>query len=135
MTVVRAMLAFLDRDYLPRLLLVLLAYALVPLAEIFFFLYLGSVIGNYLVIVLAAVAAVAGAFGGFAQARRLAESERGMPPSEAAGLAVAAVLLITPGFITDLVGFLLLVPRLRKWAGERVAPYSRKILYPSRRTR
>jgi len=129
------MLAFLDRDYLPRLLLVLLAYAVVPLGEVFFFLFLGSVIGIYLVIALVAVASVAGAFVGAAQARRLASSARGATPSEAAGLAAAAILLITPGFITDVVGFLLLIPRLRKWAGERLAPYSLKILYPNRRTR
>jgi UPF0716 protein FxsA len=135
MTPRRMLLAFLDRDYLFKLLLVLLAYSLVPLGEIFFFLFLGSLIGNYLVLVLAAVAGVAGAFVGTMQVRRLTSASREAPPSDVAGLAVAAVLLITPGFLTDVVGFLLLVPRVRAWAAARVVPYSRKILYASRSTR
>ncbi len=115
------MLAFIDRDYLFKLIVALLVYALVPLGEIFFFLFLGSLIGNYLVLVLAAVAGVAGAFAGIAQARRLFAASRSAPVSELAGLAVAAVLLITPGFITDVLGFLLLVPAIRAWAGARAA--------------
>jgi UPF0716 family protein affecting phage T7 exclusion len=38
-----------------------------------------------------------------------------------AGLLVSALLLITPGFVTDAVGFLFLVPTLRAWAGRRAA--------------
>jgi UPF0716 family protein affecting phage T7 exclusion len=37
------------------------------------------------------------------------------------GLLVSAALLITPGFVTDAAGFLLLVPSLRAWAGRRLA--------------
>ena len=121
MTPSRSLAAFLDRDYLFKLILALLAYALVPLGEIFFFLFLGSLIGNYLVLVLAAVAGVVGAVAGIAQARRWAQAARKAPVEEAAGLAAAALLLITPGFITDVVGFLLLVPPLRAWAGRRAA--------------
>ena len=115
------MLAFLDRGYLFKLLVALLAYSLVPLGEIFFFLFLGSLIGNYLVLVLAAVAGVGGAFAGIAQARRLAAAGREVPVPEMAGLAAAALLLITPGFITDVLGFLLLVPPVRTWAGGHAA--------------
>ena len=121
MTPDRTFLALLDRDYLPRLLLVLLAYAVVPLGEIFFFLFLGSLIGNYLVLVLAVVTGVGGAFAGIMQVRRLAASARTAPSPEVAGLAAAAVLLITPGFLTDVLGLLLLVPAIRHWAGERAA--------------
>ncbi len=117
------MLAFLEKDYLFKLLLVLLAYALVPLGEIFFFLYLGSLIGNYLVLVLAAVTGVLGALAGVAQARRLSEAARGGPAAELAGLAAAALLLITPGFITDVIGLLLLIPSVRTWTGGRAAAF------------
>jgi UPF0716 protein FxsA len=123
MTSTHAMRAFLERGYLFKLLLALLAYSLVPLGEIFFFLFLGSLIGNYLVLVLAAVAGVAGAFAGIVQGRRLLSAPREAPVSELAGLAVAALLLITPGFITDVLGFLLLVPPVRAWAGRHAAAF------------
>jgi UPF0716 family protein affecting phage T7 exclusion len=38
-----------------------------------------------------------------------------------AGLLASALLLITPGFVTDAAGFLLLVPSLRAWLGRRIA--------------
>jgi UPF0716 family protein affecting phage T7 exclusion len=38
-----------------------------------------------------------------------------------AGLLVSALLLITPGFVTDVAGFLLLVPSLRESLGRRIA--------------
>lgn len=126
MTPTRQALALIEKDLLFKLLLVLFAYSLVPLGEIFLFLYMASLIGNYLVLVLAAVAGVVGAFAGIAQARRIAARLKSVSVSpratvEMAGLLVAGLLLVTPGFLTDLVGFLLLVPSVRLWAGRRAA--------------
>jgi UPF0716 protein FxsA len=126
MTPRRQILALIDRDLFFKLLLAFLAYSLVPLAEIFFFLYLASLIGNYLVLVLAALAGVTGAFLGISQARRIAArlktgSTADRASVEMAGLVVAGILLITPGFLTDLAGFLLLVPPIRIWTGRRAA--------------
>jgi len=126
MTPTRQALVLIEKDLLFKLVLAFLAYSLVPLGEIFFFLFLASLIGNYLVLVLAAVAGVAGAFAGIAQARRIAarlKSVSGSPRAtvEMAGLLVAGLLLVTPGFLTDLVGFLLLVPAVRLRAGRRAA--------------
>jgi UPF0716 protein FxsA len=129
------MLAFLDRDYLFKLILALLVYSLVPIGEIFLFVYIGSVIGNYLVLILAAVVGVVGALAGIAQARRVASGLRavlargsyaGPQLVDAAGLMAAAIFLVTPGFLTDIAGFLLLVPSLRVWVGRRVASVLRK---------
>ena len=113
MTPLRQMLTLIERDLLFKLILAFLAYSLVPLGEIFFFLYLASLLGNYLVLVLAAVIGVAGAFLGISQGRRLVARLKTGPGSdratiEMAGLLVAGILLITPGFLTDLAGFLLL---------------------------
>ncbi len=126
MTSARQVLTLLEKDLLFKLLLAFLAYSLIPLGEIFLFLYLASLIGNYLVLVLAAVAGVAGAGAGIAQARRIAarlKSVSGSPRAtvEMAGLLVAGLLLVTPGFLTDLAGFLLLVPAIRLRAGRRAA--------------
>jgi UPF0716 protein FxsA len=111
------------------MILFLLLFAAVPLAEVFLFLYLGNLIGNYLVLILAAVAGVAGALIAFDQFRRgLATLQTRIqqaryPGNEfvtLTGLVVAGVLLITPGFVTDVCGYLLLVPRIRAAVGRRL---------------
>lgn len=126
---------FLDGDSLFRLILVFLVYSLLPLGEIFLFVYIGSLIGNYLVLILAAVVGIAGAIAGLGQVRRIgaelktllaAGSYAGPQIVHAAGLMAAAILLVTPGFFTDIAGFLLLVPSARVWAGRRLAVLLRK---------
>jgi len=117
------LLTLIEKDLFFRLLLVFLAYSLVPLGEIFFFLYLASLVGNYLVMIAAALVGVVGAFLGLSQARRIAARLKAArssdhPGVEMAGLVVAGILLITPGFLTDVAGYLLLVPPLRAWAGR-----------------
>jgi UPF0716 protein FxsA len=130
MTPLRVLLVLLDRDFLFKLILALLAWSLVPLGEIFLFIFLATLVGNSLVLILAAVAGVIGVCAGISQARRAvsrlwaalsAGSYPGREAVDLGGLAVSALLLITPGFLTDAVGFLLLVPSLRAWVGKRVA--------------
>jgi UPF0716 protein FxsA len=126
MTDIRPSLKALDRDLLFKVILFLLVYALVPLAEIFLFIYLGTLIGNYLVFVAAAVAGLPGASILLSQARRIrarlrSKADRGQRPEEEltdlAGMAVGGILLVTPGFLTDLFGYLLLVPFFRERIG------------------
>jgi UPF0716 protein FxsA len=130
MTPLRVMLVFFDRDFLFKLILALLAWSLVPLGEIFLFIFLASLVGNSLVLILAAVAGVIGVCAGISQARRAASRLRaalaagtypGRDAVDLGGLVVSALLLITPGFLTDAAGFLLLVPSLRAWVGKRMA--------------
>jgi UPF0716 protein FxsA len=110
------------RDFFFKLIGILLLYSLVPLAEIFLFIYLGELIGNYLVLIIAAVAGMGGALIAFSHAQGARERLRaqlhagrypGREFADLAGIIVSAILLITPGFITDLCGYLLLVPALR----------------------
>ena len=126
MTDIRPSLKALDRDLLFKVILFLLVYALVPLAEIFLFIYLGTLIGNYLILVAAAVAGLPGASILLGQARRIrarlrSKAERGQRPgqelTDLAGIAVAGILLVTPGFLTDLLGYLLMVPFVRERLG------------------
>lgn len=114
------------KDLLFKLILVLLLYSLVPLAEIFLFIYLGELIGNYLVLTLAAVAGMGGALIAIGQARKTIERlrakiRRGKYPGrefvDLAGIIVGGILLITPGFMTDLFGYLLMIPALRDLLG------------------
>ncbi len=129
MTSLHTILKLLGTDGLFKLILFLLAYALVPLAEIFFFLFVGNLLGNYLVLVLAVVAGVGGAFSVLAELQRALERLKttirkghypGREYADIAGLAAAGILLITPGFITDLIGFVLLVPSVRTALGKAI---------------
>jgi UPF0716 protein FxsA len=101
----------------------LLLFFTVPLVEIYVLLEVGGVIGVLPTIALVVLTAVMGA--GLIRAQGLAtlgrvqqQLERGELPAvaiiEAALLLVAGALLLTPGFVTDTIGFLILVPPLRR---------------------
>jgi UPF0716 protein FxsA len=121
MTDTRPLLRFLDRDYLFRLILFLLAYSLVPIAEIILFISLGNLIGNYLTFALAAVAGIGGAFVALTQGQRtrerlMARIRQGEDPSRE--FINGAGILVTPGFITDALGYVLLIPVVRAAVGR-----------------
>jgi UPF0716 protein FxsA len=129
MTEARLLIKFLDRDYLFKLIAFLLAYSVVPIGEIIFFIYLGNLIGNYYTIALAAVAGVGGALAALGQAQRTLAKLRarvregeypGQELIELAGILAASLLLLTPGFITDVLGYVLLVPVVRDAVGRAV---------------
>ena len=95
----------------------------VPLIEVFLFIKVGSYIGAYNTISLTLITAIIGViyarYEGFNTLRsaipQLKKDE--IPIYEiisGAALAFAALLLILPGFVTDLLGFLLIFPPTRK---------------------
>ena len=105
----------------------------VPLIEIFLFIKVGSYIGAYNTISLTLITAIIGIiyarYEGFNTLRsaipQLKKDE--IPIYEiisGAALAFAALLLILPGFATDLLGFLLIFPPTRK---VFVSKFSKKV--------
>ena len=96
----------------------------IPLVEIYLLIKVGGIIGAFNTIFLIFFTAITGVYfarleglnavrSGFSQ---LVKNE--LPIYEiisGAALAFAALLLIIPGFLTDLVGFLLIVPVTRKF--------------------
>ena len=102
---------------------VILSIILVPIIEIYLFIEIGSQIGAFNTISLIIITAIIGVFyaryeglntirSGFSQ---LIKNE--LPAYEiisGAAIAFAALLLILPGFATDLIGFLLIFPLTRK---------------------
>ena len=102
---------------------VLLLIILVPILEIYLFIKIGSQIGAFTTISLIFVTAIIGVY--YARYEGLNTLWSGvsqlyknqMPLFElmsGAALAVAAFLLILPGFATDLLGFLIIFPLTRK---------------------
>ena len=102
---------------------VLLAIILVPIIEIYLFIKIGSQIGAFNTISLIFITAIIGIIyaryeglntlrSGFSQ---IVKNE--LPAYEiisGAAIAFAALLLIIPGFATDILGFLLIFPLTRK---------------------
>jgi UPF0716 protein FxsA len=110
--------------------LLAIAFILVPLAELAVLIAVGDWIGLVPTLVLLLVVSVAGAWlakrEGLAAWRRfqLALAEGRMPTVEVADgamILLAGALLLTPGFLSDVVGVLLLLPPTRAMA-RRLAP-------------
>ena len=102
---------------------VLITLILIPILEIFLFIKIGGQIGAINTISLIFITAIIGVF--YARYEGLNTLRTGLnqliknelPAYEmisGAAIAFAAILLIIPGFATDLIGFLLIFPLTRK---------------------
>ena len=108
----------------------LLLFTIVPLVELFLLVKLGTVVGVGPTVALVIFTGILGAWlarqQGLGVLRRLSEDlAKGRLPAEALidGLliVVAGAVLLTPGLLTDALGFLLLVPRTRAAVRRLVA--------------
>jgi UPF0716 protein FxsA len=110
-----------------------LLFTCVPLVELYILLQIGSVIGAANTILLVILTGVLGAFLAQREGIRtlrtiqsvMARGEMpGEPLLDALLILVAGFVLITPGILTDLLGFLLLIPatrlRIRVWVKRQL---------------
>ena len=102
----------------------LLLIILIPILEIYLFIKIGAQIGAITTIILTFVTAIVGIYyakyeglntlkSGFAQLSRNETPKYEMVSG--AAIAIAALLLIIPGFATDIIGFLIIFPTTRKF--------------------
>ena len=108
--------------------LLFLIFLLVPVLEIYLLIEIGNLIGAVWTVTAVVGTAALGAGlvrrqGLAALARFRSATQVGELPAvtiiEGLALLVAGALLLTPGFFTDLVGFLLLTPPLRQFLVSR----------------
>jgi UPF0716 protein FxsA len=101
-----------------------LAFTLVPFIEIYLLIKIGAQVGAFNTILIVILTGLLGAslarLEGIKTMTKVRESmNRGELPAEemldAMLIFVAGVVLLTPGFITDLTGLALLVPQARFW--------------------
>ena len=108
---------------------ILLAIILIPVIEIYLLIKIGSQIGALTTILLIFTTAIIGIYyakyeglntlkAGFAQLNNNQAPTYEM--LSGAAIAMAAVLLIIPGFITDLIGFSLIFPLSRKFIFDNI---------------
>jgi UPF0716 protein FxsA len=107
---------------------ILLSIILIPIVEIYLFIKVGSQIGAFTTILLIFSTAVVGIY--YAKYEGLntlkagfVQLSRNEPPAyeiiSGAAIAFAALLLIIPGFATDILGFLIIFPISRKFFFNR----------------
>ncbi len=103
--------------------LLLLLFIAIPIIEIYLLIEVGDAIGALPTVGLVLLTAAIGVFllrmQGLATAMRVRETvERGGLPAlemlEGVVLLICGALLLTPGFFTDAIGFLALIPPLRR---------------------
>lgn len=115
--------------------IILLALIAVPLIEIAIFIEVGGLIGPLPTIALVIAIAIGGTWllrrqglGTFQRAQ--AALNRGeMPVADVMDgfvLVFAALLMVTPGLLTDAIGLLLLIPALRRRFGQAVVRWAMK---------
>ena len=110
-------------------LLLVLLFVIGPIAEIYVLLTAGGAFGVLPVLGACVLTAVVGGFllriqGLSALHEAQKDMAAGAPPvnalTDGVFLVLSAPLLMTPGFITDAVGFALLTPFIRRWIAKRV---------------
>ena len=126
----KGLMRIIDRGFLLKALYLALLYSLVPVGEIAFILYLRSFFGNYL---LVAAVLFTGLFGVAVTWKLISSSLRalsarvrsGSYPDEEfallAGSLITGLFLVTPGFITDVIGLLFVLPVIRRAVGRAMA--------------
>lgn len=104
-------------------------FTIVPLIEVLLLLEIGNQIGTLNTVLLIILTGILGAYlmrlQGFAVFREIQENlGRGIPPAkkivEGALVLAGGILLLTPGFFTDTIGFLLLIPQTRHYLLEKI---------------
>ena len=108
---------------------ILVSIILIPIVEIFLFIKIGAQIGAFNTIFLIFITAIVGIY--YAKYEGLNTLKSGYlqinnnrnPTYEVisgAAIAIAAILLIIPGFASDLVGFILIFPLTRKYLIKKI---------------
>ena len=109
---------------------ILLAIILVPVIEIYLLIKIGSQIGPITTILLIFTTAIVGVYYAKYEGLNLLKSgflqlSRNQSPTyeviSGAAIAFAALLLIIPGFATDITGFLLIFPITRKLIFQKLS--------------
>ncbi len=110
-------------------------FTLIPVIELALLIEIGSKIGILNTVVIVILTAIIGAYmvrtEGMGVMYRIQQNMKdGMFPGEelisGAMILVAGALLLTPGFFTDIIGFLMVIPVSRKYIGDIIKKYIEK---------
>jgi len=114
-----------------------LLFTLVPLLELWILIKLGSLVGTLPTILIVASTGFAGVLLAKSQGltvlnRMRHDMKQGILPGnkliDGVCILIGGAFLITPGLLTDLLGFSLLVPQTRDWVKSIARRYLRRVL-------
>lgn len=125
----KGLLRLVDRGFLLKLLMLTMLYSLLPIGEIALLFYLRDYLGNYLTLALVVGTGLVGLFFAVprvsstlrALKRRIRDGE--YPEQQfrsLAGIMIGSLLMVTPGFISDVIGFLFFFPMVGRLVGAIV---------------
>ncbi|HKJ05066.1 MAG TPA: FxsA family protein [Geopsychrobacteraceae bacterium] len=115
----------------------LILFTFIPILELYVLLEIGSLLGTLATVALIFLTGIAGAYlarmQGFSLINKIqSEMNQGRVPRgelvDGAMILVGGVLLLTPGFCTDLLGFSLLVPLTRNLHKEWLTKWLEKVV-------
>lgn len=101
---------------------IFLAFTIIPAIELYILIKIGGIVGALNTLLIIIITGLVGAYlarlqGLYTLAKIQANVQQGIIPAEelidALIILVAGVVLLTPGFLTDLTGLLLLIPQIR----------------------
>lgn len=114
-----------------------LLFTIIPMIEIYVLIKVGQHIGAFNTIGFIILTGIVGAYLARAQgfyiiAKIQSELQRGQMPTDSLTdgliILVGAVLLVTPGFVTDTIGFVLLIPQTRQLLKQFATAQFRKYI-------
>jgi UPF0716 protein FxsA len=114
-----------------------LAFTIIPVLEIYLLIKLGTVLGALNTVIIVILTGILGAalarFEGLNTMIKIKEGlSRGEMPAEgmldALLILIAGIVLLTPGFLTDIAGLLILIPQMRtlfkRWLRKKFSDWT-----------
>jgi len=107
----------------------ILLFTIIPLIELYLLIQVGRYLGSFQTIMIVLVTGIIGGLlarsqGLSVQRQIRVDLQKGMIPTDSiidgCFILIAGALLITPGMITDIFGFVLMVPLFRGWLKKRI---------------
>ena len=107
----------------------ILLFTVIPLIELYLLIQVGRYLGSFQTIMIVLITGIIGGLlarsqGLSVQRQIRVDLQNGIIPTDSLidgfFILIAATLLITPGMITDVFGFILMIPFFRGWLKKRV---------------
>ena len=107
----------------------ILLFTIIPLIELYLLIQVGRYLGSFQTIMIVLITGIIGGLlarsqGLSVQRQIRVDLQNGIIPTDSLidgfFILIAATLLITPGMITDVFGFILMIPFCRGWLKKRV---------------